>query len=158
MPSRAKRCAMVVVIVNLLGYVSNDYKGVKCCHQDGTKKWHRYFKMFSLDYLVHCPIRSKWSPLITYLLRDGQPQRYSQLKRQIVGISQKMLTVTLRALEADGLVKRTVYAQIPPKVEYELTTRGKSLLPHLHKLVNWAKENMSDIKESRGVFENAANY
>jgi len=65
-----------------------------------------------------------------------------------------MLAVTLKTLEADGLVKRTVYRQIPPKVEYELTARGKSLLPHLHGLVGWAKENMSEIKTSRQVFEN----
>ena len=65
-----------------------------------------------------------------------------------------MLAVTLKALEADGLVKRTVYPQIPPKVEYELTKRGKSLLPHLHSLVNWAKNNMEEIQESRETFVN----
>lgn len=63
-----------------------------------------------------------------------------------------MLTVTLKTLEADGLVKRTVYPQIPPKVEYELTARGKSLLPHLHGLVGWANENMVEIKDSRELF------
>ncbi|MDP4228401.1 MAG: helix-turn-helix domain-containing protein, partial [Bacteroidota bacterium] len=67
-------------------------------------------------------------------------------------ISQKMLTVTLKTLEADGLVKRTVYPQIPPKVEYELTPRGQSLMPHLHDLVAWASNNMTDIKKSREIY------
>ena len=64
-----------------------------------------------------------------------------------------MLTVTLKSLEADGLIKRKVYAQIPPKVEYELTQRGQSLVPYLHGLVEWAKKNMADIQKSRVKFE-----
>jgi DNA-binding HxlR family transcriptional regulator len=67
-----------------------------------------------------------------------------------------MLAVTLKSLEADGLVKRTVYPQIPPKVEYELTERGRSLLPHLHQLVGWANNNMDEIRKSREAFEMAA--
>ena len=63
-----------------------------------------------------------------------------------------MLAVTLKSLEADGLVKRTVYPQIPPKVEYELTERGRSLLPHLHQLVCWANSNLDDIRKSRETF------
>ena len=82
--------------------------------------------------------------------------RFNELGSTIGIISQKMLTVTLRTLEADDLIKRKVYAQIPPKVEYELTSRGKSLLPHLHKLVSWADENMNGIKESRTKFEKIA--
>ena len=106
-----------------------------------------------------CPVRNvvdrigdKWSMLILMVLEEGEVLRFSEIFRSIATISQKMLTVTLKTLEADGLVKRTVYPQIPPKVEYELTPRGKSLLPHLHGLVKWAYENMSDIKESREVF------
>jgi DNA-binding HxlR family transcriptional regulator len=64
-----------------------------------------------------------------------------------------MLTVTLKSLEADGLLIRTAYPQIPPKVEYKLTERGKSLIPHLHGLVSWAKNNMDCIKDARAVFE-----
>ena len=64
-----------------------------------------------------------------------------------------MLTVTLKNLEADGLVSRKVYPQIPPKVEYRLTPRGMTLLPHLHGLVSWAMENMSEIRESREDFQ-----
>ena len=64
-----------------------------------------------------------------------------------------MLTVTLKNLEADGLVSRKVYPQIPPKVEYSLTARGRTLLPHLHGLVSWAVENLNDIRESREGFQ-----
>jgi DNA-binding HxlR family transcriptional regulator len=67
-----------------------------------------------------------------------------------------MLTVTLKSLEKDGLVKRTVYPQIPPKVEYELTARGISLIPHLHALAKWATDNISDIKASREKFTAAS--
>jgi DNA-binding HxlR family transcriptional regulator len=79
--------------------------------------------------------------------------RFNEIYGYIQTISQKMLAVTLKSLEADGLVKRTVYPQIPPKVEYELTERGKSLLPHLHALLGWAQTNMLEIKESRQLFE-----
>lgn len=109
-----------------------------------------------------CPVRNvvdrigdKWSVLVLMVLEEGGVLRFNELCGYINTISQKMLTVTLKTLEADGLVKRTVYPQIPPKVEYELTPRGKSLLPHLHGLVNWAKDNMVDIKESREIFEGA---
>lgn len=110
-----------------------------------------------------CPVRNvidrigdKWSVLVLLILEEGGVMRFNELCNYISTISQKMLTVTLRTLEADGLIKRTIYAQIPPKVEYELTPRGKSLLPHLHKLVSWADENMDGIKESRLTFQKIA--
>ena len=110
-----------------------------------------------------CPVRNvidrigdKWSLLVLLVLEEGGIMRFNELGNTIGTISQKMLTVTLRTLEADGLIQRRVYAQIPPKVEYELTSRGKSLLPHLHKLVSWADENMNGIKESRTKFEKIA--
>jgi DNA-binding HxlR family transcriptional regulator len=87
------------------------------------------------------------------VLEEANVLRFNEIWGSIQTISQKMLTVTLKTLEADGLVKRTVYPQIPPKVEYELTARGKTLLPHLHALVGWANENMVEIKESRELFE-----
>jgi len=86
------------------------------------------------------------------VLEEAEVMRFSEIHKTIETISQKMLTVTLKALEADGLVSRTVYPQIPPKVEYQLTARGKSLLPHLHSLVGWALENIDDIKESRKLY------
>ena len=80
--------------------------------------------------------------------------RFGELHRMIPDISQKMLTVTLRTLEEDGLVSRKVYAQVPPKVEYSLTARGHSLLPHLNGLIDWAKGEMDGIlrdREARSV-------
>ena len=91
--------------------------------------------------------------LIILLLADEQVLRFNEIHKSIGTISQKMLTVTLKSLESDGLVKRTVYPQIPPKVEYELTPRGKSLLPHLLVLTEWANKNMSNIKASRAQYE-----
>jgi len=70
----------------------------------------------------------------------------------IDGISQKMLTVTLKTLESDGLLTRKMYAQIPPKVEYKLTVLGETLVPHLMSLYDWANANMPDIKASRNSF------
>lgn len=110
----------------------------------------------------HCPVRNvmerfgdKWSLLVLMLLEDGKVLRFSEINSYIHTISQKMLAVTLKTLEADGLIKRTVYPQIPPKVEYELTPMGKSLLPYLHNLAKWALENMDQIKASRQQYENA---
>jgi len=107
-------------------------------------------------YIKNCPIRNvlaricdKWSILIIFTLEQFPVMRFGELHRMIPDISQKMLTVTLRTLEEDGLVSRKVYAQIPPKVEYSLTARGKSLLPHLNSLIQWAKEQMNDILQDR---------
>lgn len=104
----------------------------------------------------NCPVRNvvdrigdKWSVLVLMTLNDGGVLRFHEVFNAIRTISQKMLSVTLKSLEADGLISRTVYPQIPPKVEYRLTERGKSLIPHLHALISWASENMNDIKESR---------
>jgi DNA-binding HxlR family transcriptional regulator len=108
----------------------------------------------------HCPVRNvvdrigdKWSVLVLMVLEDGEILRFNEIYGYLKTISQKMLAVTLKNLEADGLVNRKVYPQIPPKVEYRLTDRGKTLLPHLHGLVSWAMENMIDIKASREVFQ-----
>ena len=75
--------------------------------------------------------------------------RFSDLQRSISDISQRMLTVTLRCLESDGLVSRTVYPEIPPRVEYALTETGRSLIPYVDALVGWAVENMPVIMEKR---------
>jgi DNA-binding HxlR family transcriptional regulator len=111
----------------------------------------------------NCPVRNvidrigdKWSILILLVLEDGGVLRFNEIHTYVQGISQKMLAVTLKTLEADGLVKRTVYPQIPPKVEYELTLRGKSLLPHIHGLVQWAAENLGEIKNSRENYKDKA--
>ena len=75
--------------------------------------------------------------------------RFSALQKSIPDISQKMLTVTLRTLEEDGFVRRQVYAEVPPRVEYSLTDRAMSLLPHINSLITWSKENMDAILADR---------
>ena len=106
-----------------------------------------------------CPVRNvldrfgdKWSVLILLLLGEVDKMRFNEIHKTIGSISQKMLTSTLRTLEADGLVKRTIFPEIPPRVEYEITERGNSLLVHVRGLVGWAKENMEDILTSRHQF------
>ena len=106
-----------------------------------------------------CPVRNvldrfgdKWSILILMVLGKVEKKRFNELHKTIGDISQKMLTVTLRSLEADGLVDRTIFPEIPPRVEYNITERGKSLLVHILELTNWATENMEAIKESRSKF------
>lgn len=114
--------------------------------------------------LESCPVRNvldrignKWSMLILLLLDEENVLRFNEIHKYIKTISQKMLTVTLKSLEADGLVERTVYPQIPPRVEYKLTPKGLSLIPHLHALKLWALENMGDIKISRENFSTTKN-
>lgn len=108
------------------------------------------------EYSPDCPIRNilsrvgdKWSILVLYTLHANGVIRFKELQRSIPDISQKMLTVTLRTLEEDGFVNRKVYAEVPPKVEYNLTERAHSLLPHINALIGWAKENMEGIMADR---------
>lgn len=101
----------------------------------------------------NCCIGDKWSILVLLVLNEQEKIRFNTLNRIIGNISQKMLTVTLRKLEADGLVKRTIFPEIPPRVEYEISLRGRSLMPHIKSLTDWAVANFSDIKESRAKFE-----
>jgi DNA-binding HxlR family transcriptional regulator len=91
----------------------------------------------------------KWSILIISILGHVGKQRFNELNQQIGDISQKMLTVTLRSLEADGLISRKLYPEIPPRVEYELTDLGRSLLPHIEQLAMWAEQNMDCILKNR---------
>ncbi len=104
----------------------------------------------------NCPVRNvldrfgdKWSTLVILILGDTNTLRFNEIHKTIGTISQKMLTVTLKKLEADDLVNRKIYPQIPPKVEYNLTERGQSLLPLIQNLVQWANENMVDMRKSR---------
>lgn len=108
---------------------------------------------------IDCPVRTvldrfgdKWSILVILILGSHEKMRFNELNREIGDISQKMLTVTLRTLEADGLVKRTIYPEVPPRVEYEITSIGKSLLPHIDGLSKWAVDNLATIKTSREKF------
>ncbi|WP_276817091.1 winged helix-turn-helix transcriptional regulator [Segatella maculosa] len=106
-----------------------------------------------------CPVRNvlsrvgdKWSMLVLFTL-EGQPSiRFKELQRSIPDISQKILTTTLKMLEADGLINREAFPEVPPRVEYSLTEKGKSLLPLIDALLSWATDNMEDIIASRTQF------
>lgn len=105
-----------------------------------------------------CPIRNvlsricdKWSLLVIYTLNahNAEPIRFNALRKLIPDISQKMLTSTLKTLEADGYVNRKVYAEVPPKVEYSLTPRSETLIPIMNSLIEWAGDNMAMILKDR---------
>lgn len=103
-------------------------------------------------FTLNCPtqqvldiIGNKWSVIILYCLAY-QPRRYKQLEKKIEGISQKVLTQTLRKLEKNGLVNRTVFPQLPPQVEYSLTPLGETLIEPLANLAEWSEMHVADIK------------
>jgi DNA-binding HxlR family transcriptional regulator len=111
-------------------------------------------------YQGNCPTREilsrigdKWTTLIIGLLATSKTRRFNELRRAIGGISQKMLTQTLRDLERDGLVKRTMYAEIPPRVEYSLTPLGVTLCEPITALHHWAKEHIDDVRASQEAFD-----
>lgn len=116
--------------------------------------------MKTTDKYKICPIRDiiarlsdKWSLLVIITLHREGTIRFNKIQKELDDISQRMLTVTLRSLEADGLVARKAYAEIPPRVEYQLTELGKSLLPPLQGLVDWALENKNIIIENQKIAE-----
>lgn len=107
-----------------------------------------------------CPIRDvldrfgdKWSLLVILNLGYAGKTRFNELKGKIDGISQRMLTVTLRSLERDGLLTRRIYAEVPPRVEYELTNLGKSLLLQVFDLAQWASGSKDEIVRSRAEYD-----
>jgi len=104
---------------------------------------------------VFARIGDKWTLLVIGML-DAGPQRFTALRTSVPGISQRMLTLTLRHLERDGLVLRTVYAEVPPRVEYALTPLGETLLPPILALASWAIENESTIASNRDVYDDSA--
>ncbi len=101
-------------------------------------------------------VGDKWSMMIVMMLSNG-PQRFSELKRAIDGISQRMLTLSLRGLERDGLVTRTVTPTIPPRVDYELTELGRSLREPVKALGEWAIEHIACIRAAQERFDEARN-
>ena len=118
--------------------------------------------MISKDFIrdpifPECPIRNilariggKWTLAVLYTLGESQePMRFRDIEQKNPDCSQKMLTQTLRGLEADGLVSRKVYAEMPPRVEYALTDRGRSFLPVLRHLLDWAYNNLHEIVSDR---------
>ncbi|MCP9949566.1 winged helix-turn-helix transcriptional regulator [Actinomadura madurae] len=97
-------------------------------------------------------VGDKWSLLVISLLGE-RPKRFNELKREIDGISQRMLTVTLRGLERDGIVTRTVYPVVPPRVEYAVTPMGATLMEVATTLVRWAESRLEDIDAARAAYD-----
>lgn len=95
----------------------------------------------------------QWTPLVMYALESGGTQRFSQLRQRLSGISHKVLAQTLRAMERNGLVQRTVYPVIPPRVEYELTQLGWSLNETLWSLRRWATQHLSEVEQARAAYD-----
>lgn len=109
-----------------------------------------------------CPVRNviarfgnKWALLVILILSENKVLRFSELKKMIPDVSSRMLSSTLRTLEADGLVSRKVYPEVPPKVEYSLTETGLSPVPFIVQLTEWAQKHMKSIVKHREEFEAA---
>jgi DNA-binding HxlR family transcriptional regulator len=100
-------------------------------------------------------IGDKWSLLLIGILQEG-PMRFTELLRTTPGISRRMLTMTLRALERDGLITRTIYAEVPPRVEYQVTELGVTLTEPVLKLAMWAADHQETIIANRATFDEAA--
>ncbi|HWU97226.1 MAG TPA: helix-turn-helix domain-containing protein [Oxalicibacterium sp.] len=116
--------------------MSDDHRGGEC--QQVTR--------------VLARVGDKWSILIVRLLGDGS-RRFNEMRRTLDGISQRMLTLTVRGLERDGLVKRTVYPTVPPRVDYELTELGRSLWQPVLGLVTWAQVHQVEIETANKAFD-----
>lgn len=106
-----------------------------------------------------CPIRNviarfgnKWAFLVLYTINENEVVRFSELCKAIPDVSSRMLSETLRVLEADGFISRKIYPVVPPKVEYRLTRLGASLIPHIVALTEWAQQNMDEIVANRKSF------
>ncbi|MFF0578215.1 winged helix-turn-helix transcriptional regulator [Streptosporangium saharense] len=136
--------------------------------EDGTSKEPSYCtgtdddQARQWDVREDCEVRhildrvaDKWSLLVIALL-DRRTMRFSELRRTIDGVSQRMLTVTLRQLERDGLVKRTVYPTVPPRVDYELTSLGISLHEVINSLVIWTEGHQQEISTARSEYDRRA--
>jgi DNA-binding HxlR family transcriptional regulator len=136
--------------------------------EDGTSKSAGHcdvtdpYDAFQWDAREDCEVRQildriadKWS-LLAIALLEGRTLRFTELQREIDGISQRMLTVTLRQLERDGLVKRTVYPVVPPRVEYELTPLGSTLHATIQSLVSWTERHQAEIAAARAAYDRVA--
>jgi DNA-binding HxlR family transcriptional regulator len=108
---------------------------------DETKVYDKDYPTRRLLELVG----DKWTPIIVYLLGQGT-KRYGELRRHLPDVSKKMLTQTLRSLEQDGLLKRKVYAEVPPRVDYDLTPLGQTFLEPITSLCAWAQAHKSDLE------------
>ena len=127
--------------------------------KDGTSRSPRHTRHTGSDPDPTCEVRTildriadKWSLLVICVLADGT-HRFSELKREIDGISQRMLTLTLRGLEREGLISRTVFPVVPPRVDYELTELGSTLLDTIQELVAWAGKHGNEIIAARAAYD-----
>src|SRR5437660_3308310 len=127
--------------------------------KDGTSKSPRHTRDTETETDPACEVRNildriadKWSLLVICLLADGT-RRFSELRREIDGISQRMLTLTLRQLEREGLVTRTVFPVVPPRVDYQLTPLGSTLLDTIQSLVAWAGDHGHEIATTRPAYD-----
>ena len=98
-------------------------------------------------------VADKWSMYIIHVLADAGPLRFSELRRRVDGVSQRMLTVTLRGLERDGLVERTMYPEVPPRVEYALTPLGATLRQIVHALIEWSGAHLAEVDAARARYD-----
>jgi DNA-binding HxlR family transcriptional regulator len=133
-----------------------------CCdtgppHEDAEGRWDAH----QWDTREDCEVRQildrvadKWSLLVIALL-ERRRLRFTELRREIDGVSQRMLTVTLRQLERDGLVRRTVYPVVPPRVDYELTPLGSTLHETIQALVTWTEAHQNEIAAARAAYDAA---
>ena len=98
-------------------------------------------------------VADKWSMYIIHVLAQDSPLRFNELKRRVDGVSQRMLTVTLRGLERDGLVRRRMYPEVPPRVEYELTPLGGTLRGIVCNLVTWSSAHLTEVDRARAEYD-----
>src|SRR3954466_2563711 len=98
-------------------------------------------------------VGDKWSVYVIHVLGDAGTLRFNELRSRVDGISQRMLTVTLRGMERDGLVVRTVHAEVPPRVEYALTTLGATLRELVRGLVEWSGAHLSEVDAARAAYD-----
>lgn len=112
--------------------------------------------MNNFSNIESCPVRNvldrlsdKWTILVILVLGENTEMRFNEIHKRIGDVSEKMLTVSLRKLEADGLISRHIYPVIPPKVEYKLTALGRELLPLIDTITQWADQHMQQILQNR---------
>jgi len=134
--------------------------------QESTRSCHTHLSVTMKHHPSvlnqHCPSRrvldivaDKWAVIVIYALSQGT-RRFGELQRQVEGVSQKMLTQTLRGMERDGLVHRRVYAVVPPRVEYSLTPLGETLVAPLRALCGWAEAHLWEVERARESYDEAA--
>ena len=101
-------------------------------------------------------VADKWSMYVIHVLADAGPLRFSELRRRVDGVSQRMLTVTLRGLERDGLVRRAMYPEVPPRVEYALTPLGATLRDIVGELIDWSGRHLAEVDRARARYDERA--